>query len=317
MTPDVFICLMVEEPCFLLAWIWVKKPLKGSFMIKTSDKIVIARLLSAIVKAVRVLLGKSDKAMVKRHGIRWSLDLNEGIDFSIYLIGSFEPRTLRLYRKIIKPGQTVLDIGANVGSHTLPLAKLVGNSGRVVAFEPTAFAYGKLVANIALNPELSQRIIPRQAMLVANSQARLEPALFSSWPLENSGDLHEEHKGRLMDTSGASVVTIDDTVDRLELSRVDFLKIDVDGYENEVLKGSLRTLKIHKPSIMMEFAPYLIKFEEFCDMVELLLGLGYRFYDANSLRQLPDKAYALKALIPSGSSLNIYCTCHDSTSTLT
>ena len=168
-------------------------------MLKTSDKIFIARLLSATIKAVRILLGKSDKAMVKRRGIRWSLDLNEGIDFSIYLIGSFEPRTLRLYRKIIKPGQTVLDIGANVGSHTLPFAKLVGNSGRVVAFEPTAFAYGKLVVNIALNPELSQRIIPRPAMLVNGSQATLEPCLFSSWPpLENSSDLHEEHKGRLM-----------------------------------------------------------------------------------------------------------------------
>jgi FkbM family methyltransferase len=288
----------------------LKNPRKGNVMIKTSDKIFIARLLSAIVKAARILLGKSGKAMVKRHGILWSLDLNEGIDFSIYLIGSFEPRTLRLYRKIIKPGQTVLDIGANVGSHTLPLARLVDSSGRVVAFEPTAFAFGKLVANIALNPELSHRIIPIQAMLVADSQARLEPALFSSWPLENSGDLHEEHKGRLMDTSGASVVTIDDTVDRLKLSRVDFLKIDVDGYEYEVLKGSLRTLKFYKPSIMMEFAPYLIKFEEFCDMVELLLGLGYRFHDANSLRQLPGKADALKTLIPSGSSLNVYCSCN-------
>lgn len=290
--------------------------LKSNVMLKTSDKIFIARLLSSTVKAVRILLGKSDKAIVKRHGIRWSLDLTEGIDFSIYLIGSFEPRTLRLYQKIIKFGQTVLDIGANVGSHTLPFSKLVGNSGRVVAFEPTSFAYGKLVVNIALNPELSQRIIPMQVMLVAGSQARLEPALFSSWPLENSRDLHEEHKGRLMDTSGASVVTLDDAVDRLELFRIDFLKIDVDGYEYEVLKGGLRTLKIHRPSIIMEFAPYLIKLEEFCSMVELLRGIGYRFYDANSLRQLPGNAYALETLIPGGSSLNIYCSCHDSMSPL-
>ncbi|MFZ3045414.1 MAG: FkbM family methyltransferase [Desulfatirhabdiaceae bacterium] len=287
-------------------------------MIKTSHKIFIARLLSATINAVRILLGKSDKdkAVVKRRGIRWSLDLNEGIDFSIYLIGGFEPRTLRLYQKIVKPGQTVLDIGANVGSHTLPLAKLVGKSGRVVAFEPTYYAYGKLILNIALNPELSPRIVPRQAMLVADSQARLEPALFSSWPLENSSDLHEVHKGRLMDTSGAFVETLDDAVDRLELSRIDFLKIDVDGYEHHVLKGGLRTLKIHKPSIIVEFAPYLIKSEEFCDMVELLLGLGYRFHDANSLRQLPGNAHALKALIPCISSLNIYCSRHGAISPL-
>jgi len=59
----------------------------------------------------------------------------------------------------------------------------------------------------------------------------------------------------------------------------------------------------------MEFPPYLVKLEEFCDMVELLLGLGYQFQDANSLRQLPGNAYALKDLIPSGASLNIYCSC--------
>jgi FkbM family methyltransferase len=280
-------------------------------MIKTSDKIVVARLLLHAVKAVQTLLGKSNRniAVVKRRGIRWNLDLNEGIDFSIYLIGGFEPRTLRLYQKIIKPGYTVLDIGANVGSHTLPLARLVGNNGRVVAFEPTAFAYRKLIVNIGLNPELSPRIIPRQAMLVADSRSRLLPGLFSSWPLENSGDLHEEHKGRLMDTSGASVETIDDAVDRLNLSRIDFLKIDVDGYEYPVLKGGLQTLKIHKPSIIMEFAPYLIKLEEFCDMVDLLLELGYRFHNANSMKQLPGDAHALKNLIPPGASLNIYCSC--------
>jgi FkbM family methyltransferase len=285
-------------------------------MLKTSDKIIVARLLYAAVKVFRTLLGKSDNTIVKRRGIRWRLDLNEGIDFSIFLIGSFEPRTLRLYQKIIKPGHTVLDIGANVGSHTLPFAKLVGNSGRVVAYEPTAFAYGKLIVNVALNPELSQRIDPMQAMLVGGSQSRLPPALFSSWPLEDSIDLHEEHKGRLMDTSGASVVTLDDAVERLKLFKIDFLKIDVDGYEYEVLKGGLHTLKIHKPSIIMEFAPYLIKLEEFCDMVELLLGLGYRFQDVNSLRQLPGDADALKALIPGGSSLNIYCSCNGSISQL-
>jgi len=280
-------------------------------MIKTSDKIFIARLLFATVKAVRILFGKHDgnKALVKRCGIRWSLDLNEGIDFSIYLIGGFEPRTLRLYQKIIKPGCTVLDIGANVGSHTLPLAKLVGSNGRVVAFEPTTFAYGKLIVNIALNPELSSRIIPWQVMLVADSRASLEPALFSSWPLENSSDLHEDHKGRLMDTSGASVETLDSAVDYLNLSRIDFLKIDVDGYEHQVLKGGLQTLKIHKPAIIMEFAPYLIKLEEYCGMVELLMELGYRFRDANTMRQLPGDAHALKKLIPAGASLNIFCSC--------
>ena len=61
--------------------------------------------------------------------INWRLDLLEGID----LLGSFEPLTVRAYRGIVRPGDTVLDIGANVGAHTLPLAQLVGETCRVIA----------------------------------------------------------------------------------------------------------------------------------------------------------------------------------------
>lgn len=277
--------------------------------LKTSDKIFIARMLSAAVRTVRHLAGKSNPARVRRGGIRWELDLNEGIDFSIYLIGGFEPRTLKLYRKIVQPGQTVVDVGANIGSHTLPLAKRVGNGGIVAAFEPTAFAYRKLVANVALNPELSRRIVPLQTMLAGNRGAGLAPSLFSSWPLEKSGDLHAAHKGRRMDTSGAAVATMDDVLDRLGIGPVDFIKIDVDGHEHEVLKGALQTLKSFRPALLMEFAPYLIEKEDFYEMVALLQNAGYRFFDANSLRPLPVRPDPLDAMIPAGASLNVYCSC--------
>lgn len=85
---------------------------------------------------------------VRRDGIHWDLDLSEGIDFAIFLLGGLELRTLRLYRRLVQPGDTVLDVGANIGAHALPLARLVGASGRVVAFEPTQFAFCKLQRNL-------------------------------------------------------------------------------------------------------------------------------------------------------------------------
>jgi FkbM family methyltransferase len=56
----------------------------------------------------------------------------------------------------VKPGNAVLDIGRNIGAHTLPLAHLVGPHGRVIAFEPTAYAIRKMRANIALNAGLGE-----------------------------------------------------------------------------------------------------------------------------------------------------------------
>lgn len=202
-----------------------------TLLLSTAQKIGLAKLVSRSVLLCRKAMGKPPEAEFRRSGIRWRLDLREGIDFSIYLLGSFEPSTVRAYRAIVKPGQIVLDIGANVGAHALPLAELVGERGRVIAFEPTAFAAQKLAANAALNPGLAARISLCQVMLVADGSQPLPAAVFSSWPLVAAQAVHEKHGGRLMHTTGARAAPLDAMVAELRLSRVDFIKLDVDGHE--------------------------------------------------------------------------------------
>jgi hypothetical protein len=118
--------------------------------LNTQRKIALACIANRFVKGGRRLLGMPMQAEFKRGGLRWMLDLDEGIDFSIFLLGSFEPDAVRCFEKRIKPGDVVLDIGANIGAHTLRLARLVGSSGRVLAFEPTIYAYAKLRSNLEL-----------------------------------------------------------------------------------------------------------------------------------------------------------------------
>ena len=125
-------------------------------MLSTAQKIRIARVLSGGVIGLRRTLGLPSEVTTRRGGVRWRLDLTEGIDLSIYLLGAFEPATVKLYRRLVKPGDVVLDIGANIGAHVLPLAVLVGDAGRVIAFEPTRYACRKLQANLALNPRLGE-----------------------------------------------------------------------------------------------------------------------------------------------------------------
>src|SRR5690348_2077690 len=121
---------------------------------KTNHKLLIAKTLFKILHHSRALVGLGDRLVARRRNINWSLDLSQGIDLYNYLFGEFEIQTSAALRRIVRPGNCVLDIGANIGAHTLTLAKLVGSAGKVFAFEPTDFAFEKLQTNLSLNPEL-------------------------------------------------------------------------------------------------------------------------------------------------------------------
>jgi len=251
---------------------------------------------------------RQKRVEVTRDGLRWRLDLDEGIDFSIYLVGSFEPSVIRSYRRLVAPGDVALDIGANVGAHTLPLARAVGESGRVFAFEPTAWAFSKLRANLALNPAVGGRVTPEQAMLVAPGERSLPAAMYSSWPLSSGSELHPQHRGRLMSTDEARSVTLDEYLAGAGAERVDFVKLDVDGSEPAVLAGAAATIGRHRPAIVMEMAPCLYEGTDgFDQIVDFLRGHRYRIEHLRTRQPLPTDADALRARVPDASSMNVLC----------
>ncbi len=275
-------------------------------IITTARKIALASLAFRLLAGARALFGLSLEIRAARGGVNWALDLREGIDFSIYLLGGFELATLALYRRLISPGNYVVDVGANIGSHALPLALLVGSRGKVLAFEPTRFAVEKLRANAALNPDLQSHIEVYQLMLTGSATDEVPPAIYSSWPLIAAENLHAHHRGRLMSTEGAGAVTLDGFLTDRKVTHVDFVKIDVDGNEPAVLRGALKTIERHKPKILMEIAPCLYDDapEQFQWMLSIFGDLGYSLTDANTTRELPMQFDALARLIPSGASRN-------------
>ena len=275
--------------------------------LSTRSKIALARAARALVSAGRRVCGATDSAEVMRRGIRWNLDLAEGIDFAIYLMGGFELRTLRLYERLVGPGSVVLDVGANIGAHTLPLAELVGPTGRVVAFEPTKFAFDKLTRNLGLNPSLAARVSPLQIALLGSADERVPETIYSSWPLEQRGELHAVHGGLLCSTEGAKAAMLDDVVEGLGLDRWDFMKLDVDGHEPAVIRGAARSLARFRPTILMEWAPSC--FEGMDDAVEealvVLRGCGYAFTPVGSAQALPLTRESLASVVQPGASRNL------------
>lgn len=276
-------------------------------MLKTSHKILIATLLSRIILGGRKILGLGAQTVVTRHGVKWALDLNEGIDFSIYLLGAFEPLTQKQFPKFVGNGDVVVDIGANIGAHTLPLAQMVGKNGRVVAIEPTEYAAGKLRKSVALNEGLRNRIEVRQRMLVSGGEEQIPSTIYSSWPLDHAtGNLHEEHKGRLMSTTGSEKSTLDELVDELKLDKVNALKLDVDGNEYSVLKGATRTLSKFHPVIFMELAPYVFHDgANFDGMIALLGSHGYQLTHISNGKEIPSDPVQIREMVPVGGSINV------------
>jgi FkbM family methyltransferase len=279
-------------------------------MLSTRRKITLARWAYQCVHAARALFARDDHTIVVRGDIVWDLDLGEGIDFAIYLLGAFERSSIRAYSQLIHPGAVVIDVGANIGAHTLPFAHLVGPGGRVLAFEPTTYAFHRLQRNLALNPAIAQRVSAYQAMLAAQSGDVPGVDLYARWPLRHAPETrHSTHMGIAASTDGAEVVALDDWIERHNISRVDFIKLDVDGHECRVLRGAVETLRKFRPSLLVEFMPYGLEEAgaSLADLVKILTDLHYTFFRVPDLTALPNTTPLLQDIIPDGGSLNVLC----------
>ena len=275
----------------------------------TRTKLRIAHALYWTLTGFRRIMGLTDSVRVTRRGIRWQLDLREGIDLAIFLFGYFEYETFRAYRRVLKPGDTVLDIGANIGAHTMHLARCVSPAGGVIAFEPTAYAYNKLRQNISLNPPLANLIQAEQVMLVDSDDTQVKPRLYSSWQIHDAAaDTHPKHGGRLMDTTGTQNMTLDHYVAEHKLNAVSLIKMDVDGHECQVLRGAHEILRRDKPVLLMEIMPYGL--DEAGASLDELLGIlaahGYKLYELDGRTALPTDS-SIREKIPSAGGINVLC----------
>lgn len=277
--------------------------------LKTRTKLAVASVVCKLLLALRRLVGLGSRVEVTRNGIHWQLDLNEGIDLAIYLFGRFESSTVHVFRRLIRRGDVVIDIGANIGANTLELARCVGSTGRVVAFEPTVFAIDRLRRNLELNPALAASVTLEQAILGDDSSSREPSEFYSSWPLSGSANegVHERHRGQLKSAAGAHHWTLDRYVADYTIAAVRLIKLDVDGHELAVLRGAKETLGEFQPFIVMELAPYVLDEEKgtFEGILNLLRAAGYDLTEIPSGKHLPMTVDALREVIPDGASINV------------
>jgi FkbM family methyltransferase len=183
---------------------------------------------------------------------------------SLSLYGEYSQAEIDLFHQILKPGSLVVEVGANIGTHTLFFARQVGLEGAVVAFEPQPLVFQTLCANMALNCVTNVRCF--QKAVGAEPREILVPALDCTRE-DNYGGLSLEGGQR-----GEPTPMV--TLDSLNLDRCALLKVDVEGMEQQVLAGAAKTIAKCLPILYVEND----RREKAAALVQFIDGLGYAMY---------------------------------------
>ena len=197
--------------------------------------------------------------------------------------------------QLLKSGDVVIDVGANIGTHSVFFSQKVAPGGMVYAFEPQRLTFEYLCANLALNG--SYNAYPVQAA-AADQHANLTIPVLDPAVVQNFADLKIEGH-----TTGDLVKVV--PLDSLELHRVNLIKIDVEGMEIKVLRGAEKTIRICRPFLFVENN----SIDGSPDLVDLLFELGYKcwwhiepYYNPNNFFANPKNDWA--DMVPEG---NMIC----------
>jgi FkbM family methyltransferase len=149
---------------------------------------------------------------------------------------------LQQFKPWIPKGGTVIDVGACLGDHTVTYAEMVGARGRVIAFEPNPLAMECLRHNLAAYANVELEPL---ALADAEKTGRIQIDAIQTDNLGASQFIEQKR--------GAIQAVALDSLERLRLTRLDFMKIDAEGCEPSILKGAAKTIARHHPGILIEF----------------------------------------------------------------
>ncbi|KAF0116171.1 MAG: putative SAM-dependent methyltransferase [Rhodobacteraceae bacterium] len=198
-------------------------------------------------------------------GRMFTLQGDTVISRSLRIYGEFAGDEVDSILSLVRPGDHVLDLGANIGVHTLALARTVGPAGQVTAVEPQRFCFQLLCANVTANQLTTVECVRAAVGDVPGLCAvpRLGPTT-----RHNAGATTVSlAPGATSQTDTVPVIT----VDSLALTRCDLIKIDTEGFEDRVVMGARRTLDTLRPVLYIEVHDRE-KLQRLCG---LLKPLGY------------------------------------------
>lgn len=198
-----------------------------------------------------------------RHGPVLAIRGDRYVTESLTRYGEFSPDELRLLSHFIKPGMTVVEVGANIGALSLPLARACA-PGPIYLFEPQQRLFQLLCATLALNGVTNAQA-HSDALGARPSTARIPPVNYANRANFGGVSLGEYPEGVRVRVS---------TLDSFDLAACHLLKIDVEGHELEVLRGAATTIARCQPLLYVENDRQALQ----GPLIDHVAGLGYRMY---------------------------------------
>lgn len=203
---------------------------------------------------------------------------------SLEQYGEWAEHEIMLFSQILKSGNFVIDVGANIGTHTVPMAQMVSPKGIVYAFEPQRLTYQLLCTNVALN---SLNNVFTHLAGVSDTPGTAKIPVIQFGRPANIGNLNIEGHG-----TGESVPIM--KLDQMEIPGLDFIKIDVEGMELQVLSGAINTLKKYRPVLFVENNIA----ENSNKLINTIINLDYQclwhiadYYNPNNFFQNPNNIF--------------------------
>lgn len=217
---------------------------------------------------------------VTRDGLQWVLNPSDHMQSGLFWLGAQDYWDIYHIKKLLKPGDIIFDVGANFGYYSIILSSALRKQCSVHAFEPNPPTYERLLRNIELN-DLSEVIATHRLGFsdVGGTGHMIERA-------DNSG-------AATIDTTqqggDAVLTTLDNFCGAHGIDRIDFMKIDIEGFEERLLHGGSESFRRLKPIILIELnRPTLARENSSVERVADLLGqFGYKLYASQRRKLLP------------------------------
>jgi FkbM family methyltransferase len=223
---------------------------------------------------------------------------------SVFITGRYEPNEFSVLATALKPGMVFVDIGANMGLYSMYASRRVGNAGGVIAVEPSSREFEQLSANIQLN-RLSNVHTLRAAVSDKVGETELLVAIAAHAGHNTTGafvyDTALDHRERVPS------VSLDSLVETEKLSRVDVMKMDIEGGELGAICGARETLMRFHPVLLVEVADRSLRHlgASSAQLLDLIASYGYRFFAFSPVTGRPVAAER-KAYYDSENLLAIY-----------
>ena len=219
--------------------------------------------------------------------------------------GEWCEHELRLFEKLVSPQSNVVEVGSHIGLHAIPLAKMAAQ-GRIFCFEPQRVLHQMLCANIALNNctnvHASNRAVgkARGTLEVAGTDYDT-PWNYGSFSVDRGFSTEGEFKGAQL-REQIEITSLDDEAALGALRSISLLKIDVEGFEAQVIEGSRKLIEAHRPVLFVENN----KQENGDALIAAIRRIGYECYWFCAERFRPDNYNKVGWKLP-GVDVNMVC----------